>query len=60
VKSPGQNGSRERGFGTLKYEQLFLEEIAGRFQDRASCGRMLGWPTQEGASDLVHEIDVRE
>ena len=26
-KSPGQNGSRERGFGTLKYEQLFLEEI---------------------------------
>jgi putative transposase len=27
VKSPGQNGSRERGFGTLKYEQLFLEEI---------------------------------
>ena len=27
VKSPGQNGSRERGFGTLKYEQLFLDEI---------------------------------
>ena len=27
VKSPGQNGSRERGFGTLKYERLFLEEI---------------------------------
>lgn len=23
VKSPGQNGSRERGFGTLKYERLF-------------------------------------
>jgi hypothetical protein len=28
VKSPGQNGSRERGFGSLKYERLFLEEIA--------------------------------
>ena len=27
VRSPGQNGSRERGFGTLKYEQLFLDEI---------------------------------
>ncbi|WP_431683792.1 integrase core domain-containing protein [Kitasatospora sp. KL5] len=24
---PGQNGSRERGFGSLKYEKLFLEEI---------------------------------
>lgn len=27
VKSPGQNGSRERGFGTLKYERLFLDKI---------------------------------
>jgi putative transposase len=27
VRSPGQNGSRERGFGTLNYERLFLEEI---------------------------------
>lgn len=27
VKSPGQNGSRERGFGTLKHERLFLDEI---------------------------------
>jgi transposase InsO family protein len=27
VKSPGQNGSRERGFGSLKYERLFLEEV---------------------------------
>ncbi len=27
VKSPQQNGSRERGFGTLKYERLFLDEI---------------------------------
>ncbi|MFI6309706.1 transposase [Nocardia fusca] len=27
VRSPGQNGSRERGFGSLKYERLFLEEI---------------------------------
>ncbi|MFC5999901.1 integrase core domain-containing protein [Quadrisphaera sp. GCM10027208] len=26
VKSPGQNGSRERGFGCLKYERLHLEE----------------------------------
>ncbi len=27
VRTPGQNGSRERGFGSLKYENLFLEEI---------------------------------
>jgi len=27
VKTPGQNGSRERGFGTLKYERLFIDEI---------------------------------
>jgi putative transposase len=27
VKTPGQHGSRERGFGSLKYEKLFLEEI---------------------------------
>lgn len=27
VRAPGQNGSRERGFGSLKYERLFLEEI---------------------------------
>ena len=27
VRSPGQNGSRERGFGTLKYELLFPGDI---------------------------------
>ncbi len=27
ASNPGQNGSRERGFGSLKYEKLFLEEI---------------------------------
>jgi hypothetical protein len=27
VRSPGQNGSRERGFGSPKYERLFLEPI---------------------------------
>jgi len=27
VRTPGQNGSRERGFGTLKYERLFMNEI---------------------------------
>lgn len=27
AKTPGQNGSRERGFGTLKYERLFIDEI---------------------------------
>lgn len=27
VKSPGLNGSRERGFGTLKYERLYLDQI---------------------------------
>mgnify|MGYP002363578723 FL=1 len=27
VRTPGQNGSRECGFGTLKYERLFIDEI---------------------------------
>ena len=27
VRTPGQNGSRERGFGTLNYERLFIDEI---------------------------------
>lgn len=27
ARTPGQNGSRERGFGTLKYERLFIDEI---------------------------------
>ena len=27
VRTPGQNGSRERGFGTLKYERLFIDQI---------------------------------
>lgn len=27
VRTPGQNGSRERGFGTLKYEWLYRQEI---------------------------------
>ncbi len=27
VRTPGQNGSRERGFGTLKQEWLFIDEI---------------------------------
>jgi len=27
VKSPGQSGSRERGRGTPKYEQLYIDEI---------------------------------
>jgi putative transposase len=27
VKTPGQNGSRDRGFGTLKYERLYLDQI---------------------------------
>ena len=27
VRTPGQNGSRERGFGTLKYEGLYIDEI---------------------------------
>ena len=37
VNSPGQNGSRERGFGTLKYERLFIDEIddAGMLAKRA-------------------------
>lgn len=28
VKSPGQNGSRERGFESLTYERLYLHQIA--------------------------------
>ncbi len=27
TRTPGQSGSRERGFGSLKCERLFLEEI---------------------------------
>jgi len=27
VKSPGQNGSRKRGFGTLKCDRLYIDEI---------------------------------
>jgi putative transposase len=27
VNSPGQNCSPERGFGTLKYERLYIDEI---------------------------------
>ena len=27
VRTPGRNGSRERGFGTLTYERLCLDEI---------------------------------
>jgi transposase InsO family protein len=27
VRTSGQNGSRERGFGTMKYERLFRKEI---------------------------------
>ncbi len=27
VRTPGRNGSRERGFGTLRYERLCLDEI---------------------------------
>lgn len=27
IKSPGQNGSRERGFGTLQFQRLFLVDI---------------------------------
>ena len=28
VRSPGQNGVRERAFGSLKYERLYREDIA--------------------------------
>lgn len=31
VKSPGQNGVRERAFGSLKYERLFREQIDDAF-----------------------------
>ena len=46
VKTPGQNGSRERGFGTLKYERLYLDEIndaivlAERAEDADTVRRM--------------------
>ena len=30
ARTPGQNGSCERGFGSLKYERLFLDEIPTR------------------------------
>lgn len=37
VRTPGQNGSRERGFGTLKYERLFLEEIRDGIELQAAA-----------------------
>jgi len=42
VRTPGQNGSRERGFGTLKYERLYLDEIddAVTFAERAEDYRV--------------------
>ncbi|MFE9789641.1 integrase core domain-containing protein [Nocardia salmonicida] len=42
VHSPGQNGSRERGFGSLKYERLFLEEIGSAIDlvERAEAYRI--------------------
>jgi hypothetical protein len=54
VKTPGQNGSRERGLGSLKYEKLFLEEIpdvldlVAHAEDYGSsttpCARTRCWP----------------
>lgn len=32
VRTPGQNGFRERGFGTMKYVWLFCEEIDHRLE----------------------------
>ncbi len=32
VRTPGQNGSRERGFGSMKYEWLFREQIDDALQ----------------------------
>jgi len=37
VRTPGQNGSRERGFGTLKYERLFLDQLDDLADLRASA-----------------------
>ena len=44
VRSPGQNGSRERGFGTLKYERLFIDEIDDAVM-LASMPRSTSWST---------------
>ena len=42
--SPGQNGARERGFGTLEYERLFLDDIpdALPLAERAENNRIAG------------------
>lgn len=37
VRTPGQNGSRERGFGTLKYERLFLDELRDGLEVQAAA-----------------------
>ncbi len=56
VKSRGQNGSRERGFGTLKYEQLYIDEIddavmlakhAEQYPDRVQPNQARGTGPQE-------------
>ena len=66
VKTPGQNGSRERGFGTLKYEQLYLDEIDDTLPlaERAEAYRIeynelwshqaISWNRPKGASGTGH------
>ena len=51
-KSPRTNGVRERGFGTLKYEQLYCHDI--------SDGEMLARPRRDPTPDLQHPTTPRD
>ncbi len=55
VRTPGQNGSRERGFGTLKYERLFIDD---RRRDHARQARR-GLPEriQRGPTSRDHRLE---
>ena len=46
MKSPGQTGSCELGFGTLQYEQLFLDEIP----------EALALVHQGGGKAIIHRV----
>lgn len=59
VKSLGQNRSRERGFGTLKYERLFIDEI----DDAAEVANTALWIAQlqgNAETELLTLADVED
>lgn len=64
MKSPGQTGSCELGFGTLQYEQLFLDEIpealalVGRAEDLRVESNQIN-PPEAVSWNRSTEVDLR-